>query len=215
MKEFITKISKEGHVPLRHDKNTQHGEVKDERDAKREGVTKINPKISTLDTDGKQRQLLEEKGAKAGSGEDRKFNKDIGKEDVTNVPPEPATNWKELNGDKACIVEKLSSCHGLIKELDGSEHKGIHLGENASQIRDLTNKSFCFEVTNTRQLPHPSVRSQAPDLREEELPKEDIMLPLKETSSQEFEVTFPVAAVSKISGFISMYATYFPKQECC
>ncbi|XP_008423896.1 uncharacterized protein LOC103474586 isoform X2 [Poecilia reticulata] len=203
MKEFISKTSREEHVLLRHDKNTQHGEVKDERGAKREGVTKINTQNSTLDAAGKQRQVLEENGAKAGSGEDRKFNKDIGKEDVTNVPPEPATNWKELNGDKERIVEKLSPCRGLIKELDGSEHKGIHLGENASQIRDLTNKSFSFEVTSNRQLPHPSVRS--PDLREEELPKEDIMLPPEETSSQEFEVTLPATAASKMSGSISVF----------
>ncbi|XP_014862955.1 PREDICTED: uncharacterized protein LOC106930114 [Poecilia mexicana] len=203
MKEFISKTSREEHVLPRHDKNTQDGEVKDERDAKREGVTKINTQNSTLDAAGKQKQFLEENGAKAESGEDRKFNKDIGKEDVTNVPPEPATNWKELNGDKERIVEKLSPCPGLIKESDSSELKGIHLGENASQIRDLTNKSFSFEVTSNRQLPHPSVRS--PDPREEELPKEDIMLPPKETSSQEFEVTLPATAASKMSGSISVF----------
>lgn len=144
----------------------------------------------------------EGKGAKLRSEKDTKCNKDIGKEDVTNVPPEPATNWKELSADKECIVEKLSSCHGLIKELKASEHKVIHLGKNASQIAALTNKSFSSEVTSNRQLPHLSVRSEAPDISEE-LPRGDIMWPLKEASSQ-MEVTFPATTVSKPSEFIDI-----------
>ncbi|MEQ2294198.1 hypothetical protein AMECASPLE_001571, partial [Ameca splendens] len=198
MKGFITKTSRQEHVTLRHDKDLQHAEVKDEGD----GVTKINTETSTLGAAGKQ-TFLEEKGAQPGSVDNIKFNKDIWKQDLTNVPLQPATNWKELNGDKERIVEKLSSCHGLIKDLDASEHKGVHLGENASQIGDLTNKSFSFVVTSNRQLPHPSVRSQAPDLKAE-LPKEDITLLLKETSPQEVKGTFPATALPKLSEFIGM-----------
>ncbi|RCU34803.1 hypothetical protein DVA81_18775, partial [Acinetobacter baumannii] len=85
---------------------------------------KINTKNSIKDVTEKQRESLTKQGAEAGreetiqgNMEHIKYNREIGREAMTNVPLGPTTNSEEFNRDRGHTVSKLSSCHSLIKQL--------------------------------------------------------------------------------------------------
>lgn len=93
----------------------------------------------------------------------------------------------------------------MNEELGTSEHKSIHLGENASQMGDPTGKSFSFEVTSNLLLPQLPLRTQAKNKKlRAEFVKEDIMLALKEGNHKELEVTFPATDTPKPSDFLDV-----------
>ncbi|XP_024864547.2 uncharacterized protein LOC112450985 [Kryptolebias marmoratus] len=215
MEEHTTKTSREEHVTQRRDKDPRRGEVGEERDAKRNGVTKINTENFTLDVAEMRMEATEEKGARAGrkeqfKREDVKCNKDIVKEDMTNVPLEHTTDWKELN--KEHIVENLSSCHSLIKDLKTTKHQGIHLSESTSQKEGIANKSFSYKVTNNHQVSNLSLKSQRPKQSKQIYPTRTAML-LKRgatvASSQKKEVAFSVSATPKLSHTAAVSSSKF------
>lgn len=152
-----------------------------EEDAK-EGAegkgTKINTESITKDAAAKQRECLTKEGEEArreetGRKKDLKHNREIGREDVTNVPLGATTDSKELNRDKGHTVINPSSCHSLIKQLEATEQKGIHLGENTAQNVEMKNKTFSYKVTSNHRQLHSTLRSQSPELsRMTSLPKE-------------------------------------------
>lgn len=166
-------IGEEG-VTLRQNKV----EVRVEEGAERKGVTEINTKNSTKDVAGKQRESLTKEGAEArreetASKEDIKHNREVAREDMTNVPLGPTVNSKDFNRDKGHTVTIPSSCHSLIKQLGATEHKGIHLGENNPQIAEMKDKQFSYKVTSNHRPPHLTLRSQSPKLsRMTPFPKE-------------------------------------------
>ena len=120
----------------------------------------------------KQRETLASRGGTA-SMEDFKHSREIGREAMTDVPPGPPSNSKELNRDKGLTVTNLSSCHSLIKQLGTTTHRGIHLGDNIARIVEIKNKPFPDKVTSTHRPLHSAVRSQTPRLsRVTSIPKE-------------------------------------------
>ncbi|XP_051254267.1 uncharacterized protein LOC127362525 [Dicentrarchus labrax] len=145
-------LTGEEDVTLRQNKDLREGEGWDE-----EGVGE------------KQRMSLTKEGAEArreqtASREDLKHNREIGTEDMTNVPLGPTTNSKELNRDKGHTVTNLSSCHSLIKQLGATERKGVYLGENIAQIAEMKNKPFSYKVTTNHRPLHSTLISQNPKL---------------------------------------------------
>lgn len=166
--------------------NTDRGEGKMENhEAKtsREGVTSRQNKDLTQEEvrdEGarEQREFLTKEEAEARreeavGKEDIKHNKEIGREDMTNVPLGPTTNTKELNRDKGHRVTNLSSCHSLIKQLGASEHKGIHPDKNIAQIVEMNTKPFSYKMTSNHRPQHSTLRSQRSKLsRMTSFPKE-------------------------------------------
>lgn len=161
----------------RQNKDPTQEEVRDEEGIKRIVVTKINIEHFTKDAAAKQRECLTKEGAEAGreetaSKKDLKHNREIGREDVTNVPLGATTDSKELNRDKGHTAINSSSCHSLIKQLEATEQNGIHL-ENTAQIVEMKNKTFSYNVTNNDRQLHSTLRSQSAELsRMTSLPKE-------------------------------------------
>ncbi|KAL7399765.1 hypothetical protein ABVT39_001282 [Epinephelus coioides] len=164
-------------ITLRQEKHPRHGEVRDEEGAGK-GVTKKNTKNFTEDLAEKQRAALTKEGAEArrqeaASKQDTKCNREIGREDMTNVSLGPTTNLKDLMRDKGHTVTNLSSCHSTIKQLRVPEHKGIHPGEHVAQIVEMKNKPFSYKVTSNHRPLHSTLRSQSPKLsRVTSFPKE-------------------------------------------
>lgn len=128
----------EQEVTLRQTKDPRQGEVRDEE--------------------------AEKQRDEAASEEDIKHDREIGREDMTNVPLWPTPNSEELNRDKGHTVTNLSSCHCLIKELGAGEHAGAHLGENTAQIVEMKDIPFSSKVTSNHRLLHSTLRSQSPKL---------------------------------------------------
>lgn len=142
-------------VTLRQKNAPRQEEVRDE-----EGVAE------------KQRESLASREGTA-SMEDFKHSREIGRKAMTNVPPGPPSNSKELNRDKGLAVANLSSSHSLIKQLGTTTHRGIHLGDDIAQIVEIKNKPFPDKVTSTHRPLHSAVRSQTPRLsRVTSIPKE-------------------------------------------
>lgn len=162
---------------LRQNKDPTQEEVRDEGGIKRIVVTKINIEHFTKDAAAKQRECLTKEGAEAGreetaSEKDLKHNRVIGREDVTNVPLGATTDFKELNRGKGHAAINSSSCHSLIKQLEATEQKGIHL-ENTTQIVEIKNKTFSYNVTSSDRQLHSTLRFQSAKLsRTTSLPKE-------------------------------------------
>lgn len=142
---------------LRQNKDPRQEEVRDEESIERRAVTKINIEHLTKDAAAKLRECLTKEGAEAGreetaSKKDLKHNREIGREDVTNVPLGATSDSKELNRDKGHPVINPPSCHSLIKQLEATERKGNHL-ENTAQRVETKNKTSSYKVTsNDRQL---------------------------------------------------------------
>lgn len=171
---------------LKINQNTDRGEGKMENhEAKtsREDVTSRqnkDPRQEEVRDEGagEQREFLTKEEAEAGREEaarkeDIKHNREIGREDMTNVPLGPTTNTKELNRDKGHRVTNLSSCHSLIKQLGATEHMGIHPDKNIAQIVEMNTKPFSYKLTSNHRPQHSTLRSQRSKLsRMTSFPKE-------------------------------------------
>ncbi|XP_039865456.1 uncharacterized protein LOC120719964 [Simochromis diagramma] len=141
---------KEG-VTLRQNLDQSKGQISDEEGAERDSVTKIYEEnflkvAAEKQSESLKREEAENRSEKTPEGkEDNKCVGETGKKDMTNVPFGPPTNSKEFNRDKEHVVENLSPCPSLIKQLGTTENKGIHLGENATAIADKSAMKMIHE----------------------------------------------------------------------
>lgn len=168
---------KDEDATLRQNMDPTREGVRDEEGIKRIIVTKINIEHFTKDAAAKQRECLTKGGAEAAreetaSKKDLKHNREIGREDVTNVPLGATTDSKELSRDKGQTDINSSSCHSLIKQLEATEQKGIYV-ENTAPIVEMKNKTFSYNVTSNNRHLHSTLRFQSAKLsRTTSSPKE-------------------------------------------
>lgn len=190
-------------VTLRQNLDQSKGQISDEEGAERDSVTKIYKEnflkvAAEKQSESLKREEAEDRSEKTPEGkEDNKCVGETGKKDMTNVPFGPPTNSKEFNRDKEHVVENLSPCPSLIKQLETTENKGIHLGENATAIVEITNKSFTYKVTkNHRTTSQSPIQSKTTSLPKEPYTQTRSHLSLPKDVFPKHEVTSSLAKES-------------------